>query len=106
MKQYSGAFANHERGHALSKLEAIFEEAAELSAQLWTRKARFEITQPGPGDFEPHAMHVKELEDDSTALDSKEPILFCDLAVVMEGNADGENFHERRLIKKGIAWLG
>ncbi|CZT22027.1 uncharacterized protein RCC_07896 [Ramularia collo-cygni] len=94
-------------GHdALSSLQVIFEEAAELSWSLWTRKARMRIEIPRNGEFEYHSLHLRELDDDPKFLDGKEEILLCDATVVMYGDAEGQDFHKRHVVKKAVLWMG
>lgn len=105
-------FEDRQAAKALLVYEKIICEAAELSALIWTRKPRVRCSYPGPFyfsasmDVTAHPLHRAELDDDPEALDGKRIILVYSPAIWMDGTDDGQNFHQTKLIKKAVAWMG
>lgn len=106
MRTYAGLFKEDDTRGALSALESILGEAAELSWNLWTRKARLKSELPGLGEFEYHPLHLRELDDDPEALDGRDMVVLCDAAITLRGTAEGQDFHQRRVVKKAVIWMG
>lgn len=119
--QYLSRLITEQRETAYDGLSAVVEEAATLSWTFSTRKAVVKVpswatmmeTEPnamsyaaGFQIFEPHVMHNMVLEDDPEALDGQEIVLNCSPMVMLMGNAEGEDYHKRKVLKKAVVWLG
>lgn len=101
----------------------IVEQVVRLAWQVWTRKARLDALawsdlpdqQQSPGTvvysassdkLELHSMHNKEVDDDTTALDGYECFVLCSPVVLLAGNAAGKEYDKKRVVRKGVVWLG
>lgn len=121
MECFLGMLGPEDKEQAFNGLSAIIEDAAALSWSLWTRKAVVKVPswtsmmekEPNAVSyfaaseiFEPHMMHNMVLEDNPNALDGQDILLVCSPMVLMMGNADGEDYDKRKVLKKAIVWMG
>lgn len=116
------ALPEEQIAHACTELEAICQEAAELSWNMWTRKSRIEVlgwnalaladSQAAKAYsseseiFALHPLNNKDVDEDSTALDGHMPVLVCSPLIASFGNADGKDYGQRTVIKKAVVWMG
>ena len=121
VSEYMGELSAEQLAHARSGLAALVEDACVLSWSLWTRKARIEVHdwtslkkfqtddmhyKATSGIFEAHPLHKRDLEDSPKALDGNSIALLCTPPIFVAGNAEGEGYQERRVLKKAIVWMG
>ncbi|CAK1359213.1 hypothetical protein CB0940_05459 [Cercospora beticola] len=121
LDQLLGEITADDLANARSGLEAVVNEAAELSWKLWTRKGRMEVFDQArlaketkgvdvysgtSALLEAHSLHVRDLENDSGALEGKPIILVCSPVVAIAGDAEGQGYTKSRVLKKAVVWMG
>ncbi|KAI5364530.1 hypothetical protein Slin15195_G040670 [Septoria linicola] len=116
-----GDMSEEDLKDAVAELEDIVQNAAELSRQLWTRKARIEVwdfqklIQPGGPHpqyvstsplFEPHSAHNRTLAQDPQALEGDRIVLMCHPSMITSGDLEGQNYGDRKVLSKATVWMG
>lgn len=118
--EFMGPLSNEQYEHAYNGLAALVHDACELSWALWTRKARVEVhnwssikhqtnsmSYKSTSDvFEVHPLHKRDLEHTPEALDGHSITLLCTPLVLVAGNAEGEQYENKAVLKKAIVWIG
>ncbi|KAF7188342.1 hypothetical protein HII31_10406 [Pseudocercospora fuligena] len=100
-------------------LMMLLRDAAELSWRLLTRKSRIEMAdwsllteekrnfyRADSNNLEAHSQHRKVLQEDSLAMDGSEVFMLTRPAVMLAGDADGQDYDQKRVLLRAVGWMG
>ena len=62
--------------------------------------------QFGADLLEHHPLHNLQISTANTSLDGQEVLLVTHPAVVAYGDAEGENYATRTVLKRAVVWMG
>jgi hypothetical protein len=121
MRDFEPFFRSDSLQEAKKVLQEIVENAADLSWTLWTRKPQTKVYgwkdlgeqkeqelrySSTSALLEAHPLHSTALDENPQAFNGCKVILLCSPAIVMRGDAEGQDYHKNRVHKKAVVWLG
>jgi hypothetical protein len=110
-----GFLERRDTGKMRDGLEEIMALAVNLSYRLWTqrshliRESRKILLQPYDRKnraWTASGLHTADLDDDEKCMDGKPVLLVFHPAVILQGDSEGSDYNVRRILKKGVVWMG
>ncbi|KXT06354.1 hypothetical protein AC578_9129 [Pseudocercospora eumusae] len=100
-------------------LMMLMRDAAKLSWSLLTRKSRIDMADgflvteedkifyhADSSNLEAHSQHRKALQEDRNAMNGRKVFMLTRPAVMLAGDADGQNYNQKRVLMKAVGWMG
>lgn len=123
VRDVAGMLKSDRRTAAQKELEEIFQASTDLAWSLWVQKSGIRVldirglegVEKQTGDLrfrfesdhlEAHAQHNRDLSEDDRALNDRPVLLLVSPAIMFPGTYEGTEYHEPKVCKKAVVWMG